>query len=98
MEDKVKKRNIVHLFVRELNLDLFILKHLYGLSKAKKLDQYPEMSFYPDMLEADQTMIQQKASLRKDQENIEKIGPVGTFFAILKGYCCLSMLVIPKAF
>ncbi len=44
------------------------------------------------------TMMQQKAALIKDQKKVGKIGPIATFFAIIKGYCAIVILVIPKAF
>ncbi len=98
MEEKVRKRTIRTLFMDEFKLDAYITRHMYGISKPDKEDDFLESSFYPGMQERDMTFMKQKATFKKDSDKIKKIGALGTYFAILKGYCALSILIIPKAF
>jgi proton-coupled amino acid transporter len=46
----------------------------------------------------DQTYMNEKRIMKQDLKKVGKIGPVKTYFALLKGYCAIVILIIPKAF
>ncbi len=46
MEDKVKSKTIVNLFIEEFNLDAYLLRHKYGLAKPSKIKELPDMSYF----------------------------------------------------
>jgi hypothetical protein len=66
--------------------------------KASKRDQMYDVSAMNTMIAGDNTYIDQKQTMKNELKSIGKIGPVATFFAILKGYCAIVILIIPKAF
>lgn len=103
IQKDVKHKNLVHLWVEEIDLDKYLMKHQYGLVKARK-EALPTgedltMTMMPGMeKERDVTYMNEKRIMKQDIKKVGKIGPIKTFFALLKGYCAIVILIIPKAF
>lgn len=55
-------------------------------------------SYYQDDQLLDQTFVNQKKALRSETKKMRKIGVWETYFALLKGYCALVIIILPKAF
>ena len=83
--------------MQDQRVDLFVLKHMYGLAEAKKFDDYHSD---PELTAAVQSnnILVKKNTLHSDRRKIRKVSDFGIFFGLLKGYCALSLLVFPKAF
>lgn len=44
------------------------------------------------------TFMRRDQKLKKDIQKIHKIGPLATFLALIKGYCAIVVLILPKSF
>jgi len=62
------------------------------------VEEFLEVSYYPGQEDPDQTYIAQKAELKRDSQKVGTVGPWETYFGVLKAYCAISILIIPKAF
>ena len=107
---KVKRDNLIQIFLRGTEVDKYIATHLYGQQKFKNFqnDTVGENTMLDD-LDLDETFTHQMKALHQESfrygigtEEIEpkgkKMNAFETYIAIIKGYCALMILVLPRAF
>lgn len=61
-------------------------------------DEDVDVTGMPDGFDKETTLIRKEMRMKKDQSRIGKVGPVKTFFALIKGYCAIIVLILPKSF
>jgi Transmembrane amino acid transporter protein len=52
----------------------------------------------PDGYTKDSTFARKKYAFKKEVKKVGKLGPVATFLALIKGYCAIVVLILPKSF
>lgn len=89
-------------FRKDYQIENYISKHMFGLVKERKRyqDMTPDMSVtaVPEGMDRDTTFIKKKIAYKKDVAAVGKLGPMATFLALVKGYCAIVILIVPKSF
>jgi len=109
-EQEVKRNNLIDLFLRGTEVDKYIVNNLYGKDKYTNVNNPNQTLGEQSVLEGlnlDETFTHQMQLLHKksfygipdpnDGER-KKMTAFETYVALIKGYCALMILVLPKSF
>ena len=104
---------MISLFLQGNEVDQYIVTHLYGeigkqvdtnnqtLNGSILLADIMSESFMQVMNNRstlDRSLIVKQRIAKKNTTNIKKMNAFETYIALVKGYCCVVILFIPKAF
>ena len=73
----------------DLKLENYLAIHKYGIVKVPQ--EVKERT-------NDTTFMQKKRQIRSETSKVGKVGKLKTFIALIKGYCAIVILIIPKSF
>jgi len=98
----VRRNTFVELFLDDNHIDAFMATHLYGAINGLADEVSPEE--LEDALNTSATQLLSQSFTRKvrrleqHREKVKKLSPAETYLALIKGYCAVSVVLIPKAF
>lgn len=97
----VKRDNFIKLFTNEQSVDAFMATHLYGAMTNLGEELSPDD--IDDFLNTSQSamnvsFVRKVKRYNQQAEKVKKLSNFETYIALIKGYCVLSVLLIPKAF
>lgn len=104
LEAQVKRNNLVELFLTGFEVDAYIATHLYGhfqQNMGRNVDL--SIDLLGDLADESVMNVSTSFTMRKKIEQrqmtrIQKMSPFATYVALIKGYCAIAILFIPKAF
>ena len=109
-EKQVRRNNLVEFFSDEYEIDKYIAMHLYGeiADMSNNLDMSIENTS-DRMNESAYALIKDLSTTFKKRYRLteletqkqmvkKKFTPAETYFSLLKGYCAIAILIMPKAF
>lgn len=99
----VRRNNFLQMWLNEYNADAFISTHLYGVMNDVSMvdidDCEKEDALNTSVQLLSATFVGRVKRFNRQREQVtNRLTASETFFAILKGYCGLSILMTPKAF
>lgn len=101
----MRRNNLIDLFLRGTEMDEYLADHQYGRKKYTKVkrDGRKIVTGEATLLEHQITQLELfERSIYIDEEieemPVPKMSAFATYIAIMKGYCALMILVLPKAF
>jgi hypothetical protein len=100
---EVKRSNFVTLFLDELAVDRFVACHLYGYA-AREIDlnlSHDECSGLQESLlnlTPNKRLSRSKRVVVKEEVLPKKLTNFETYIALIKGYCAILILLLPKGF
>lgn len=109
-EKQVKRSNLIDMFLRGSAVDRYIVENLYGKERylsATNPDQTVGETSMLEALNVDETFAHQMQLLHKrsyygiahsGDGGKRKLSAFETYVALIKGYCALMILVLPKSF
>ena len=108
IENQVKRTNLLELFLRGTDMDNYLASHMYGRKTyvKRKADGRQIATGEATLLEKDIRQLHDFTNsiyVDEDDEDIveskaPKMGAFATYIALIKGYCALMILVLPKSF
>ena len=101
-ERSVKRKNFIALFLDGYEADKYVATHLYGeinnLSGDENLEKIENL-FETSALNLSNTFAFRAHLVEKSvQKYIRKLSTGETFIALIKGYCALAILLLPKTY
>lgn len=98
---EVKRKNFLSLFLDEYDADKYVAQHLYGAINELAADMDEDEIngvLQTSALNLSTSFTQRARYVEREAEKAKKLTPVETYIALVKGYCILSALFLPRAF
>ena len=99
-EMKVKRSNFVNLFLDNYHADQYIVTHLYGAMQHLDDNDYADVDdfFETSAVNLSTTFAKRARRVEKTVTASRKMTPRETYIALIKGYCCTAVLLLPKTY
>ena len=98
----MRRNNFTQLFLDEYNADKYVATHLYGAINGLSVANVPKEEL-DDLLgtnagDLSNSFVGKVKLMNESVEKVKKLSPIETYIALIKGFCALSPLLLPKAF
>lgn len=100
MEKQVRSKNLIDMFYEQHAVDSYIAENLYGgagVDMPKFTDRYKGLRYFDLDKMAYMTPSSSK-NLSDQTERGKLLTPFEVYIALVKGYCVILILIIPRAF
>ena len=98
----VRKQNFLDFFMDEMAVDRFVAAHMYGDANIQDYDlnlsQAECSALEESLLNMSQTFVRRTKAVKLEQKTARKLSYFETYIAVIKGYCAILIILLPKSF